>query len=176
MDVPQVMPVIKESRPLPYYDNPPVVETVLGVQFDRLSGFKNGHLGAFWMSLGADEWPVVEDAPPLPPQFERFDNTARWATGIHLQLTQDPACRLQIKNQKADRMIQLQNNRLHFNWLGEAGGVVSTIRDSASRFRVSSTRVRGLCGATACRVFSTESMGSDLRQSDSPGRHLEHTK
>ena len=122
MDIPLVMPVIKESRPLPYYDNPPVVETVLGVQFDRLSGFKNGHLGAFWMSLGADEWPVVEDAPPLPPQFERFDKTARWATGIHLQLTQDPACRLQIKNKKGDRMIQLQNNRLHFNWLGEAGG------------------------------------------------------
>lgn len=117
-----MIPDTKERHPLPDYDNPPVVETVLGVQFDRLPGFKNGHLGAFWKSLDADEWPVVQDVPPLSPQFERFDKSANWAQGIQLQLTQDPACRLQIKNKDGDRMIQLQNNRLHFNWLGEGGG------------------------------------------------------
>ena len=122
MDSPQVMPDIKERHTLPVYDNPPVVETVLGIQFDRLPGFRNGHLGAFWTAIDAAEWPFVEDVPPLPPQFERFDKTARWAKGIHLQLTQDPACRLQIKNKEGDRIIQLQNNRLHFNWLGETGG------------------------------------------------------
>ena len=111
-----------ERDPLPDYDNPPVVEAVLGVQFDRLPGFKNAHLGAFWKSLDVDEWPVVQDVPPLPSQFERFESAARWAKGVQLQLTQDPACRLQIKNKDGDRMIQVQNNRLHFNWLGESGG------------------------------------------------------
>lgn len=115
------MPDTKEHDPSPDYDNPPVVETVLGVQFDRLPGFKNAHLGAFWKTLDLDEWPVVQDVPPLTPQFERFDKTARWAKGVQLQLTQDPACRLQIKSIDGGRMIQLQNNRLHFNWLGESG-------------------------------------------------------
>jgi uncharacterized protein (TIGR04255 family) len=106
--------------PLPDYDNPPVVETVLGVQFDRLPGFKNAHLGAFWKTLDSNEWPAVIDVPPLPLQFERFTEAARWAKGLQLQLTQDPACRLQIKNKSGNRMIQVQNSRLHFNWLGES--------------------------------------------------------
>ena len=74
------------TDPLPDYNDPPVVETVLGVQFDRLPGFKNAHLGAFWKTLNAAEWPVVQDAPPLAPQFERFDKSVRWAKGVQLQL------------------------------------------------------------------------------------------
>jgi uncharacterized protein (TIGR04255 family) len=110
------------SNPLPDYNDPPVVETVLGVQFDRLPGFTNAHLGAFWKTLDTNVWCTVQDASPLAPQFERFDKGAQWAKGIQLQLTQDPTWRLQIKNQRGDRMIQLQNNRVHFNWLGESGG------------------------------------------------------
>ena len=115
------MPDTPKQDSLPDYENPPVAETVLGVQFDRLPGFRNAHLGAFWRSLDTAEWPVVQDVPPLPPQFERFEEAARWAKGAQLQLTQDPACRLQIKNKDGDRMIQVQNCRLHFNWLGETG-------------------------------------------------------
>lgn len=111
----------EESDLLPDYDRPPVVETILGVQFDRLTGFRNAHLGAFWQTLDRAEWPDVADAPPLAPQFERFTE-ARWAEGVQFKFTQDPACRLQIKNKDGDRMIQLQNTRLHFNWLGKAGG------------------------------------------------------
>ena len=116
------MPDTSPQDALPDYENPPVVETVLGVQFDRLPGFRNAHLGAFWKTLDASEWPIVQDVPPLPPQFERFEEAARWAKGVRLQLTQDPTCRLQIKNKDGDRMIQVQNGRLHFNWLGKAGG------------------------------------------------------
>lgn len=107
--------------PLPDYENPPVIETVLGVQFDRLARVKNAHLGAFWKTLDPNEWPTVADAPLLPPQFERFEATAGWGRGVQLQLTQDPACRVQIKNRDGDRMIQVQNGRMHFNWLGKQG-------------------------------------------------------
>ena len=105
-----------QSRAAPSYDNAPVVETVLGVQFDRLERFKNAHLGTFWKTLDVAEWPTVVDAASLPTQVETFD-VARWARGMQLQLTQDPACRIRITNRNADRMIQLQNNRLHLNWL-----------------------------------------------------------
>jgi uncharacterized protein (TIGR04255 family) len=111
-----------ELDPLPDYDNPPVVETVLGVQFDRLPGFKNAHLGAFWKTLDSNEWPTVVDVPLLPFQFERFTEAPQWSKGLQLKLTQDPACRLQIRNKDNDRMIQVQNGRLHFNWLGKPGG------------------------------------------------------
>ena len=112
------MPDNKPSH-LPNYGNPPVVETVLGVQFDRLSRVTNAHLGAFWNSLDASEWPTVEDASLLPRQLEQFEMNSAWARAAQIQLkvTQDPACRLRIKSADDDRMIQVQNTRLHFNWL-----------------------------------------------------------
>lgn len=112
-----------EKDPLPDYENPPVVETILGVQFERLPGFKNAHLGAFWKTLDTDAWPDVFDAPPLQSEFERFTKSAMWAPiGAQLTITQDLTSRLQIKNKTRDGMIQVQNGRLHFNWLGQAGG------------------------------------------------------
>ena len=116
------MSLTTANSSLPDYANPPVVETVLGVQFDRLPGFTNAHLGAFWKSLDAQQWPSVSDAPPLPPQFERFTEAAKWARGLQLQLTPIPPGRAQIRNRGGDRMVQVQNGRLHFNWLGAAGG------------------------------------------------------
>jgi len=98
------------------------VEVVLGVQFDRLKGFHNAHLGAFWKTLDQEEWPKVQDAPPLPPKFEQFGEGANWSSGLQFQLTSDQASRMQITDAVRSRMIQVQNCRLHFNWLGEAGG------------------------------------------------------
>jgi uncharacterized protein (TIGR04255 family) len=117
------MSTLPKKGRFPDYENPPVVETILGVQFHPLTGWRNAHLGAFWKTLSADEWPNVFDVPPLVPQFEQFTEQARWATvGAQLKITQDPSARLQIKNKDGNRMIQLQNSRLHFNWLGQAGG------------------------------------------------------
>jgi uncharacterized protein (TIGR04255 family) len=108
---------------LPDYERPPIVETVLGVQFDALPEFKNAHLGAFWKSLEPEGWPSVYDAPPLEPQFERFSETGGWSkSSVELRLAQTMPSRLQIKNEPGDQMIQVQNGRLHFNWLGQAGG------------------------------------------------------
>lgn len=106
---------------LPDYARPPVVETVLGVQFDRLAKFGNAHLGAFWKTLDLREWGDVTDAPPLPPQFEYFGEAAKWGTGIRIQVGQSPRGRLQIRNAASDRMIQVQDDRIHFNWLGTEG-------------------------------------------------------
>lgn len=106
---------------LPDYDNPPVVETVVGMQFSPLTGFTNAHLGAFWQSLGAAAWPVVADAPPLPTQTERFTPEAQWGKALRLQLTRDPSTRIQMTNSDKTRMVQLQNGRIHLNWLGQGG-------------------------------------------------------
>lgn len=104
------------TEALPKFDQPPVVETVLGVQFEPIPGFRNAHLGAFWKSLDAG-WSEVSDAPPLQPQHERFDVQAQPRTaGLHLSLLTDPVARVQIRRGK-DRMVQVQNGRLLYNWI-----------------------------------------------------------
>jgi uncharacterized protein (TIGR04255 family) len=59
------------------YKNPPVVETVLSVQFNPLPNFGAGQLGAYWNELGA-EWPNVTEAPGVEPEYERFERAPVW--------------------------------------------------------------------------------------------------
>jgi uncharacterized protein (TIGR04255 family) len=139
-----------DKRSPPDYANPPVVETILGVQFDRLPAFRNAHLGAFWKSLAAEDWPTASDAPPLQPQFERFDEAARWGTPPQIQLTQVQAGRMQLTSQSGDRMIQLQNGRLHYNWMGQEAdtyaryvNVRAGFEDALNRF-LSFTKAEGV--------------------------------
>lgn len=101
--------------PTPSFERPPVVETVLGVQFDALD-ISSAHLGAYWGHLG-EEWPFVEDAPPLPDQFESFPDEPLWNL-TRFKVTQEPACRFKLTNRAKDRMIQVQRSRFHYNWLG----------------------------------------------------------
>jgi len=102
----------------PDYDRPPVVETVLGVQFEPIANFGNAQLGAFWKTLDQQEWGSVTDAPALEPQFEQFGEVSDWLPQLRIRVSQDLRSRLQIKNKTGDRMIQIQNSRVHFNWLG----------------------------------------------------------
>ncbi|MFW6155114.1 MAG: TIGR04255 family protein [Planctomycetota bacterium] len=98
------------------FKRPPVVETVLGIQFERLRGLTNAHLGAFWQSMQA-AWPRVNDAPPLEEQFETFGERGAWARALRLKLTQSPSARVQMRNERGDRMVQVQNCRLDYNWI-----------------------------------------------------------
>jgi uncharacterized protein (TIGR04255 family) len=107
--------------PLPSFDQPPIVETVLGVQFVPIPGFRTAHLGAFWKELG-HEWNEVIDAPPLQLQHERFDDSAQVSSaGLRLSFVMDSTARIQIRNKARDRMVQLQNGRLHYNWIATEG-------------------------------------------------------
>jgi uncharacterized protein (TIGR04255 family) len=109
-----------KSDSLPNYDRPPVVEMVLGVQFNPLDLLTSAHLGAYWKALGSD-WSNTSDATPIESQIELFSETGTWRqVGMQLRLKQ-PGIRLRIKNRAGDRMLQLQNGRMHFNWLGESG-------------------------------------------------------
>ncbi|MEX0713714.1 MAG: TIGR04255 family protein [Pirellulales bacterium] len=106
------------SSDLPAFKRPPVIETVLGVQFDRLPAFHNFHLGLFWKHLGPP-WTRANDAAPLEPQFEQFGGDAAFAWAqARIKLSEDVSSRIQIRNAAGNRMVQAQNGRLHFNWLG----------------------------------------------------------
>jgi len=110
-----------KSESLPKFERPPLTETILGAHFDPLHGLGNAHLGAFWKRLGQG-WTQPTDALPLLPQFERFGEES-WGGGLSVQFGQGaPYFRMQIRNQAADRMVQIQNGQFHFNWLGKEGG------------------------------------------------------
>lgn len=118
----------ESERKLASFRNPPVVETVLGVQFDPVPGLTNAHLGVFWKHLQAaaqseeERWDHPNDAATIESAFERFEDERSWSRPhATLRLTQDPSCRLQIRNAAGDAMIQVQNGRLHYNWIGQGG-------------------------------------------------------
>lgn len=106
------------SRKSPSFRRPPVVETVLSIQFDPFPKFRNAHLGAFWKALG-DGWGEADDAPPLPVEIEQFGNVPPWQDlgMVGLQLSPVQPQRLRIFNATRDRIVQLQYNRLTYNWL-----------------------------------------------------------
>lgn len=109
---------IVDSGPIHSFENPPLIESVLGFQFKRLPKLANPWLSIFWESIRA-QWPNVEEAPPIESQYEKFGDQRSWATlgSINLRLIQEPATRLRITNSDRSRMIQVQNGRFHYNWL-----------------------------------------------------------
>lgn len=106
-----------DRDPLPTYTNPPVIEVVIGVQFPPQPKLTTAMLGVFWESLG-DGWQAPTEGQPIPPQFETFGSPSRssffeFASQLAIE---GPAVRLMIKNSAGDRLIQIQNGRLHLNW------------------------------------------------------------
>ena len=125
------------TDPLLHFKNPPVIETVLGVQFDPIPGLGAAHLGEFWHHLGP-EWPQVIDAPALDPQYETFGEETPWGSAFAgIRIEEKLSIRIQYKNEQGDRMIQVQNGRFHFNWLGGKGPQYpryTTIRPDFDRY------------------------------------------
>jgi uncharacterized protein (TIGR04255 family) len=105
------------SRPkLPDFDNPPVIEKVLGVQFQPIAGISYGHYGWFWKTSLDDTWIKAQDAPFVIDQFEKFGDPLAWGVPepkISFGAGQD---RVMLINRDDDRIIQLQSTRFLYNW------------------------------------------------------------
>lgn len=102
----------------PTFETPPIVEFVLGVQFDALVGLSSAHYGRFWDVIGRNDWTGPRDQPPIRETFERFDRKPI-AAELKLQLESTPPLpRLTLisNNAERDRLIQFQPTRLHLNW------------------------------------------------------------
>ncbi len=102
----------------PRYENPPLDETAIGVQFGRLTGFSNAHFGLFWKSFQQTDpgWSKAHDAPHLPDQYEKFGDQISWGTPSLSFLPHGGAARVLIVHEQDDRVIQMQNTRFLYNW------------------------------------------------------------
>lgn len=107
------------SRSGEKFDRPPIVETVLGVQFAPLHGMTAAHLGWFWKRFLGPEWDSATNAAPLADQFERFGDQMRWESlsNLRLMLNDGSATgRIRLTRDQGERMLQVQPTRFLFNW------------------------------------------------------------
>lgn len=103
------------SEPLPTYDAPPVVETVLAVQFARLD-LSNALAGWYWKQYLGKQWPKSAVAPRLDDAFERFGDERTWGTPS-LRFTPGlEAPRLQVFREDNQRLVQIQDTKFIYNW------------------------------------------------------------
>ena len=172
---------------LPDFDDPPVGEVVLSVQFAKINGFEAAHFGRFWEILGP-EFSKTETHPPLPPVVERFDAPAA-APKISVQFREVPPIpRVWFLTARGDHLIQIQPDRFSCNWRkmrsGDKYPRYEQVRgqfDSAWKTLVDFLREQGLSNAppeiTQCEVgyinhIAQSGVWSNYREGSKVLRHL----
>ena len=97
------------EKPMPHFTTPPLMEVVVGVTFKAISDFKLPHFGMFWETV-RDHYPNFE----LAPIAGDFEEILEEATGA-------PLPRFLMVSKEDDQVLQLQRNRLVFNWRKRGG-------------------------------------------------------
>jgi uncharacterized protein (TIGR04255 family) len=118
------MKVTKSARAMrkdnfPSFERPPLVETVIGVQFDQIPNLTSAHLGWYWREFLDKSWVRTLETVPLQDQFENFGEQSRRLPFPSLtakMLSSLPSPRIQFMNESDDRVIQIQSTRFLYNW------------------------------------------------------------
>lgn len=98
------------------FEKPPVIETVLGVQFDPIP-MTNAIAGWYWKSALGQEWANANQVQRIEDVFEKFGSEREWRIPNQIRLFQKPTQdRLQISRKDNERMIQVQDTRFIYNW------------------------------------------------------------
>lgn len=104
------------SQPLPEFDNPPVVEVALSVQFEALANLRTPQIGLLWQQF-RDRFPKTEEHPPLDSVFERFGVPPTPKGVVRFQmLTAPPVPRCWFLNADGTELVQVQQDRFVHNW------------------------------------------------------------
>lgn len=105
----------ESKRTLPDYEDPPVFETVLGVQFLPLASFSTQHYGLYWSQV-RDQYPKFVTREALPPAIEEFDPEVLRELPIGVKAFSSPHIRCWFIHQTDTRLFQIQNDRFIYNW------------------------------------------------------------
>jgi len=103
---------------LPEFEQPPVAEVALGVQFKTDSPLRVPHFGLFW-ELVREDFPEFREQPPLSPQIEELEaESPKISPQFSMQIGAGPppAPRCWFMDVSKNRLIQLQTDRFVHNW------------------------------------------------------------
>ena len=107
------------NRTLPEFELPPVIETVLSVQFQPLVKFTVPHFGLYWAKI-RDQYPHVRATPPLSHAMEVFGGQ-RKKPGIGIRVVEGDEARCWFIDSTQTHLIQVQRDRFILNWRKVAG-------------------------------------------------------
>jgi len=101
---------------LPEFAAPPLHEVALSVQFSAPTAYLQINAGEVWR-LFRDEYPRVEEYPPLPPAFETFGPNILGFASNQVAFVGGPLHdRYWFLREQGDELVQFQQDRLVHNW------------------------------------------------------------
>jgi uncharacterized protein (TIGR04255 family) len=104
------------SDDLPEFDDPPVTEVVLAVQFEPLEELHSIHLGGIWSEF-RDNFPGFQEHPPLERITEIFGAQITRRPGVRFEVMERPPFpRVWFISQDETHLIQFQRDRFAHNW------------------------------------------------------------
>lgn len=96
------------------FERPPVIETVLSVQFQPLPEIVTTHLGSLWDSV-RDRFPLFEIRPPVSTAVEQFQEGDAPA-GTVVTSSAEALVRCWFTSTDKATLIQVQSDRFIHNW------------------------------------------------------------
>lgn len=112
---------MERPKHLPDFNNPPLDEVVIGVQFAPLRGYSSVYAADVW-GLFKDQFPVVQEQAPLEPAFEMFGGSNP-SPGISFRFGHGPVHgRLWFISSDDSHLIQFQEDRFLLNWRRRPAG------------------------------------------------------
>ena len=115
------MSTYQRAADLPNFENPPVVEVVLSIQFDPIVHLQTVQIGLLWAKFRR-EFPKVEERGPLNPVVERFGAPASPKIGVRFEAREiPPLARVLFLNAPENQLVQVQPDRFIHNWRKTTG-------------------------------------------------------
>jgi uncharacterized protein (TIGR04255 family) len=129
-----------QVSPTPSFQNPPVMEVVCGMQFLPLEGMQAPHFGVLW-KLYESEFPRIQSKAPLPP------TPGTLGEDVAMEFNEVPPLpRIWFINSDETGVIQIQNDRLFYNWKhGESVGAYPRYCTIVEKFKYIVTKFSDFC-------------------------------
>lgn len=98
--------------PRPEFNNPPVNEVVLSLQFEPIVGFDTAHIGLLWQKYRR-AYPKTTTKGQINPVIEGFEKPRQQTLSFKV-VPDVPRC--WFENKAGTELIQVQQDRFLFNW------------------------------------------------------------
>ena len=106
------------KRTLPEFNNPPLTEVVLSVQFEEIKNLSLPRLGLLWNQY-RDRFPITQQHQRLAHIIEKFGQQPPQQREVKIEFSQLPPvpdARLWFINRDETELIQVQQDRFIRNW------------------------------------------------------------